>query len=98
MKAILAIDMPEGCVNCALCRMENRKGYNDYICVPQNQLAPMAIGTDKPDWCPLRPMPKKKPEPQSKRLATDVWDRFYTIGWNKAIEAIEGSGEDAKSC
>lgn len=71
MKAILVIDMP---TNCAKCKLAHLQGIGESIC--------NAVDWDRrPEWCPLKPMPKRK----------DILDsRMKTaIGWNECIEEIE---------
>lgn len=76
-KAILVIDMPEGCnkcefglhqdVNINYCKVSEKHKYKDDI---------------KPDWCPLQPMPEKYDIPDS--------DFEYELGFNKCIDWILG--------
>ena len=54
-KAILVIDMPACCRECPLCG-EDHMTYRDYCRVTNNHIWTL----DKPDWCPLKPAPKKQ--------------------------------------
>lgn len=74
MKAVLVMDMPENCLKCKLqdwatCRVTKK----------------CHTGNNRPDCCPLRPLPKK----QSLSFINPGQDAI-TMGWNAAIEEIEG--------
>lgn len=57
-KAVLVIDMPEQvCQKCALCY--ETENDDEYLCCATGKLLPDG---EKPDWCPLRELPKKKEE------------------------------------
>lgn len=82
-KAILVLDeMPEDCENCPL---EN-KMYISCIVICRRT---SKFKGSRPDWCPLRPMPEKQDD-----YHPTVYGMGYERGWNDAIKAIEGSGED----
>lgn len=82
-KAILVLDkMPDVCVNCPLC-----DPYSD-CCVTGKDAS--SSETKRMDFCPLRSLPEKI----QVCLEGDEWDEGIMRGWNDAIEAIEGSGED----
>ena len=86
-KAVLVLpEMPE---NCADCRLEDSE-YN--ICKPTYKDVPFKsrFEPERPDWCPLRTLPEK----YNSSYDTD-YGVGYIRGWNDAIEAIEGSEEDA---
>ena len=54
MKAILVIDMPKSCGCCDIC------GYDDgFFCQNGKSVDEYVEEQTKPDWCPLRPMPKR---------------------------------------
>lgn len=42
---------------------------------------------EKPTWCPLKPLPEEKREPDSE----DEWDEcdYYHEGWNDCLKEIE---------
>lgn len=76
MKAILVIDeMPNTCLDCPLngyenvCNVTLEDNY-DYL-------------TEKPTWCPLKSLPKKK--------NTDFHPNVvYANGWNDCLKEIKG--------
>lgn len=80
MKAILVIDeMPKNCDGCPL----ERWGIDGWNCTPMNRM----IEDDKPDWCPLKPLPtEKKPDNPDER-----WEEMHMrFGWNDCLKEIEG--------
>lgn len=57
-KAILVIDMPSCCYECPLCEsLEVLPSVEEYYCTVENNDVDRR---NKPNWCPLKPMPKKK--------------------------------------
>ncbi len=78
MKAVLVFEMPESCFDCP-CESE-------YICgVAQKEL--FYEEDRKPDWCPLKEMPKRKGLfAEMHEYDTDI---HYEIGWNDCLEEIE---------
>ena len=72
MKAVLVIDMPKNCDECPL----ERWGIDGWNCTPMNQV----IEDDKPEWCPLRPLPHK--------LQADWYTDGYKEGFNACLEEI----------
>ena len=80
-KAVLVMDMPKRCYECPF---GNDDAECDVVGRHFNQKK------EKPDWCPLRPMPEKKPEE-----VPIAYTHFgaYKDGWNACIDAI-GGGED----
>lgn len=77
-KAVLVMEMPERCGECLFC------GEAD------NCMAMEAYGIDdvqnKPEWCPLKPMPEKNDSEYYSDYA-----RGHKHGWNDAIKAIENN-------
>ncbi len=57
MKAILVIDMP---INCECCRfrISDLNGEN-WECYGDETIRLVKDSKTKPNWCPLRPLPKK---------------------------------------
>ena len=89
MKAILVMDMPKNCLKCPL-------GKNMSIAIEtciQCPLGKCAIDAEaeiKPDWCPLKPMPKKKPT-IGKESENDIL--CMNAGYNACIDEILGDKE-----
>lgn len=92
-KSVLIIDTPECCSNCSLMTDSYDNGYcsahdDDYIDIPD-------ITGGKPDWCPLRELPEKRPEKMLSSLRRyGATTRFkvsdLNIGWNACLDAITG--------
>lgn len=82
MKAILILDMPSCCTDCNL----ERPGIEGTrFCVCEEK--PITCDIDnKPDWCPLRPLPEKRDTP----ALNTVYD-WHDNGWNACIKAITGN-------
>lgn len=86
MKAILVLDkMPKSCANCRLKRGlfcgENGNSLYDYIHYNDKP-------SDKPDWCPLRPLPERKPKDNSNEV-----NLGFELGWNACLDEILGETE-----
>ena len=79
MKAILVIDMPESCTSCLL-GIYNKK----WFCLDTNKDIDVTDRYNIPDWCPLKPMPK--------RAFIDQGVPFNE-GWNACLDAITGETE-----
>ena len=78
-KAVLVMGMPDSCIDCPC-----YKGGSVLRCgVDLSSLTDKEI-REKPNWCPLRPVPEKKVE-ESARTMTDLG---WINGWNACIDEI----------
>ena len=87
-KSVLVIDTPGSCMGC-----------NFFICDGDTNMdSCMARETkrsvdlekyDKPDWCPLKPLPEK----MTGVASTDHW-KSIKEGWNGCINKITGGNSD----
>ena len=84
-KAILVIDMPDGCRECPLCG-EDHMTYRDYCRITDQYIWTL----DKPDWCPLKLMPKKM---EGNDSIYYQWGD-YEDGWNHCIDSILGKSKN----
>ena len=92
-KAILVIDMPTSCKEeeCPLC-------VEAYSAIPYCWATKEDVENERPDWCPLRPMPMKR----------DTLINWYAIGgdniptrepsqydmgWNDCVDFLESEDE-----
>ena len=87
-KSILVIDAPENRYNCGI-----RKGYScggvKVICGVGKTLP---TNLEKPDWCPLKGIPKKKKHDNA--IPTEKQWCFESIsGWNACIDEILKGGK-----
>lgn len=81
-KAVLVMDTPEKCASCPLKTLYGDTGY--YVCEAGRYCGKKwgRVNLDsKPDWCPLRPMPKKK---------ENACSHGYAGGYNTCIDEIMG--------
>ena len=77
MKAILVLnEMPENCFKCKLQDWANCR-----------IVKACHTGDTRPDWCPLKPLPDKKPHTE------DVLEVFVNTGYNACIDEILGDKE-----
>ena len=72
------MEMPEKCYTCPL--------LNEYDnCIAMDVLSTeVDVTKDKPDWCPLVPLPNRR-----KPLNEKGYRSGYIEGWNDAIDEIE---------
>lgn len=90
MKAVLVMDIPESCVDCQFC-YEYHEGIEACCTVtrePSNddmyRIIKEDYCQDKPDWCPLKPMPEKKDWKPSSGITLAM----FGTGWNACIDEI----------
>ena len=77
MKAVLVIDMPGSCFHCPLESYSNQCGANhENTAGNANKI---------PSWCPLKPIPERKP--------TDFLNYWFNQGWNALHEELVGEDE-----
>lgn len=97
-KSVLVLETPESCLDCQFCH-ELDEGVEACCSI-------MDDGKDKslmkkidceygyckgkPDWCPLKPLPKKKEERDWRSKLSLEWVR----GWNTCISKITGGNAD----
>ena len=87
MKAILVLEMPSSCIDCP-CHFA---GMNTVVCgVNKEKLLADDIETYKPDWCPLKPIPSKKPT-IGKESENDIL--CMNAGYNACFDEILGDKE-----
>lgn len=82
-KAILVIDMPEYCGECALCQGTSHDGH---ICAIEdedyNERAFLDGDFSRPDWCPLKELPQRADHPNH------CDGGRYDKGYNACIDEI----------
>lgn len=89
MKAILVIDKPESCTGCLL------GIYNkEWFCLKTNKNIDITDRYHIPEWCPLKPMPEKKPD--RAYWHDDEFSEGYRDGWNACLEEIEKNVREAE--
>ena len=99
MKAILVVDRPESCTSCLL-GIYNKK----WFCLKTNKDIDITDRYNIPEWCPLKPLPKKlyveanriedvmPSEFDMDKLILKIQldtDKLFALGWNKCLEELE---------
>lgn len=88
-KGIIVAEMPE---SCARCPFETRV-KNESLCIIHENIVltlkanPISDIQNRPDWCPMRPMPARKTGRGLPKYDTDI---HYEIGWNDCMDYLEG--------
>lgn len=88
-KSILVIDTPNNCGECKICAswQESAFSIREYWCAASD--SGYVNPDSKPDWCPLKPVPKKEYEGGTWTMSGYIEDGF-PIGWNACIDEILG--------
>ena len=85
-KAVLVLDDMPLC--CEECRFTDSGG--DVCCLCNKDISEHEYGIQKPNWCPLRELPKRKDLTKTKSET-----EFATFtGWNLCMTAITGKMEE----
>lgn len=87
MRAILVVEMPQGCMVCPICHESEMSG--EYMCDGRNiEEYLMGFYGSKPDWCPLKPIPQKM------EYEGEIdYEYGYIDGRNECIDEIMGETE-----
>lgn len=83
-KAVLIMDMPESCFGCNLCHID----YEEERATCQAYETVKEVNSDtfkKPDWCPLRELPKYRP---TIGKVEDGNRLLLNAGWNDCLDEI----------
>ena len=90
-KCVLVMDMPKDCCDCRFCREldEGVKACCEIMDNPSNsdlcRIIDVHYCMEKPDWCPLKPMPSKKPT-IGKESENDIL--CMNAGYNACIDEL----------
>ena len=86
-KAILIMDMPENCADCACSYFERGSKELNLVCGATGE---DANNVGKPDWCPLVKLPEKK------KTDTDLltMENGIVEGWNACLGEILKESEE----
>ena len=86
-KSILIIDTPEDCYSCNLCKEDNQT-YRPYCSIVYRDIF---YTPEKPDWCPLRPLPEKYDiEAERNKPHDRDYDWEFESGYNVCLDEILG--------
>lgn len=99
MKAILVLEMPKNCLECPCSDIGKDCFSNDYCELIANK--EIESPYEKPDWCPLKPVPSKKKERYgiNRQTSTGHWETYgektdsVATGYNACIDEILGDKE-----
>ena len=80
-KAVLVMDMPESCYQCPF-------GNDDAECDVVGRPFDVNTKIEKPDWCPLRPMPEKKQLSGDIHNVQRMAEEISAASWNSCIDSI----------
>lgn len=87
-RAVLTMDMPECCADCACSYFERDSKELNLICGATGE---DANNVGKPDWCPLRELPERETDkPDADDLGAE-YVRGTVDGWNACLEKITGN-------
>ena len=89
VKAILVLETPSSCMGCNFmhCEIEENKEY----CEAREIRKQIYLEKEeKPDWCPLKPMPNKNTKQYSDGYK---YGKGYQNGYNACIDEILGDKE-----
>ena len=97
-KSILVMDTPENCESCACAQIAFdselfREG--ELYCLMKLKSVEENMYENRPDWCPLKPVPNKKEVIEIPRIPStlDFRRRGFQDGWNACIDEIIGGDE-----
>ena len=88
-KCVAVIDIPDNCFNCPFIVNECHKTNLYCLLAPNNRMC-LSL-TRKQLWCPLKPLPEKKPELVMDIIHSESIECGYYDGWNACLEQIRGN-------
>ena len=88
MRVVLVIEEPNECIDCPCYRQTKEDGELYEDCKAMMMPLNWREVTEKPSWCPLKPLPKKRPVHYNDEIFGEV-ENLTNIGWNKCVEEIE---------
>lgn len=92
-KSVLVIDTPGSCMGCNFFIFNGDTNMDS--CMARETARSVDLEKyDKPDWCPLKPLPEKKEyvDPTSSAKAKK---NIIAVGWNTCINMIvKGDSDD----
>ena len=83
-KSVLVMDTPGSCMGCNFFICDGDTNMD--CCMARETARPVDLEKyDKPEWCPLKPLPEK----MTGVASTDHW-KSIKEGWNGCINKITG--------
>lgn len=84
-KAVLIMDMPESCFGCNFLYYNADSGIDSCQAMEVSRIADSET-YEKPDWCPLRELPKRKEELPVEKYEFGELGKAFTSGWNTCLD------------
>ena len=99
-KAVLAMDMPDSCMGCNFLYCNVESNVDSCQAMEVSKIVDLEK-EDKPDWCPLRPVPEKLQEEYEDKVKTINGDWIsvgsgidsVAVGYNQCIDDILGGAK-----
>lgn len=96
-KAVLVMDMPDSCMGCNFLYCNVESNVDSCQAMEVSKIVDLEK-EDKPDWCPLRPLPEKLQEEYEDKVKTINGDWIsvgsgidsVAVGYNQCIDDILG--------
>ena len=93
-KSVLVIDTPKNCYECKLCYHEYYLSHEETYCTVHDSGVFIAVDKqNKPDWCPLSPLPSYRPiyeeiKRGDTKSMTHLITSIHDIGYNECLDEI----------
>ena len=86
-KGIVVVDMPDKCCNCTMGFVNEY--YDQFECYfkPGAEIKPDG---EKPDWCPIKELPKGLEEINCPHSMSDYQRKGFSRGFNACLDKLEG--------
>ena len=83
-KAIVIIDMPDNCIECAFRHKDYCSSVESYLCGVNYKRLPISHVGCRPIECPLKPLPEEDHE----NHYPNEWEDGYADGWNDCLKEL----------
>ena len=86
-KSVLVIDTPKKCMDCPFCVLDSDLESINLICNidrDEKYISFEYFGLNKPDWCPLLPLPER----MDVHKADSPYDLYYK-GYNNCLDELQ---------
>lgn len=95
-KSVLVIDTPKSCIDCPIGRNMSNPLEVCVVCGATRKCVIDKEPESIPEWCPLKPLPKRKPVLSLDALSgyTEWNKNGQDRGWNNCLDNITGGNND----
>ena len=93
-KSLFMMDTPGSCMGCNFLVCDGDTNIDS--CMARETAMSVDLEKyDKPDWCPLKPVPEKKEALEVPKIPSliDFRRKGFQDGWNACIDEIAGGAE-----